>query len=27
VEHPDCAHDFPQDVREQAYQLLEEKLR
>jgi len=27
VEHPDCAHDFPVDVRERAYQLLEEKLR
>ena len=26
VEHPDCAHDFPEDVRERAYQLLEEKL-
>jgi dienelactone hydrolase len=27
VEHPDCAHDFPEAVREQAYRLLEEKLR
>ena len=27
VEHPDCAHDFPENVRERAYRLLEEKLR
>jgi dienelactone hydrolase len=27
VEHPDCGHDFPDDVREQAYRWLEEKLR
>ncbi|MEK7706953.1 MAG: alpha/beta hydrolase [Verrucomicrobiota bacterium] len=27
VEHPDCAHDFPEAVRERAYRLLEEKLR
>jgi hypothetical protein len=27
VEHPDCAHDFPEDMRERAYRLLEEKLR
>jgi len=27
VEHPDCTHDFPEDVRERAYRLLEEKLR
>jgi len=27
VEHPDCAHDFPEDVRERAYRLLEEELR
>ena len=27
VEHPDCAHDFPEAVRDRAYQLLEEKLR
>jgi dienelactone hydrolase len=27
VEHPDCAHDFPEDMRGQAYRLLEEKLR
>ena len=27
VEHPDCAHDFPEDVRASAYRLLEEKLR
>ncbi len=26
VEHPDCAHDFPEEVREQAYRLLEETL-
>lgn len=26
VEHPDCAHDFPEDVRERAYHLMEEKL-
>lgn len=25
--HPDCAHDFPEAERAQAYQLLEEKLR
>lgn len=27
VEHPDCAHDFPPDVRERAYQFLTESLR
>jgi hypothetical protein len=27
VEHPACAHDFPEDVRERAYRLLEENLR
>jgi len=27
VEHPDCTHDFPEDVRAQAYRLLDEKLR
>jgi len=27
VAHPDCEHDFPEAEREQAYQLLEEKLR
>lgn len=27
VMHPDCGHDFPSEVREQAYRLLEEKLR
>jgi pimeloyl-ACP methyl ester carboxylesterase len=27
VEHPDCAHDFPEAVRERAYRLLAEKLR
>lgn len=27
VEHPDAGHDFPEEVRERAYQLLEEKLR
>jgi len=27
VEHPDCGHDFPEAQREQAYRLLEEKLR
>ena len=27
VEHPDCTHDFPENGREQAYRLLEEKLR
>ncbi len=27
VEHPDCAHDFPEVVRERAYRLLEEELR
>lgn len=27
VEHPDCGHDFPQDMRERAYTLLDEVLR
>jgi hypothetical protein len=27
VEHPTCAHDFPEAVRERAYRLLEETLR
>jgi hypothetical protein len=27
VAHPDCGHDFPQDVREQAYKILDESLR
>jgi len=27
VEHPDCGHDFPETVREQAYRFLEDKLR
>ena len=27
VLHPDCAHDFPQDMRERAYQLLDQVLR
>lgn len=27
LEHPDCAHDFPEAERAQAYQLLAEKLR
>jgi dienelactone hydrolase len=27
LEHPDCGHDFPGDVRERAYQLLEKELR
>ena len=27
VMHPDCGHDFPPEAREQAYRLLEEKLR
>jgi len=27
VMHPDCGHDFPDDVREKAYRLLEEQLR
>ena len=27
VEHPDCGHDFTEAQREQAYRLLQEKLR
>jgi arylsulfatase A len=27
VEHPDCDHDFPNEMREKAYRLFEEKLR
>ena len=27
VVHPDCGHDFPDDAREQAYRLLDDKLR
>ena len=27
VEHPDCGHLFPEEMREKAYRLLEEKLR
>ncbi|MCB1128162.1 MAG: hypothetical protein KDM81_16835, partial [Verrucomicrobiae bacterium] len=27
VEHPDCDHDFPPDIRERAYQLLDATLR
>lgn len=27
VEHPDCGHDFPDDAREKAYRLLDERLR
>jgi hypothetical protein len=27
VEHPDCEHDFPPDVREAAYRFLDEQLR
>jgi dienelactone hydrolase len=27
LEHPDCGHDFPEAIREQAYRLLDEKLR
>jgi dienelactone hydrolase len=27
VEHPDCGHDFPEAVREQAYRFLEETVR
>jgi hypothetical protein len=27
VEHPDCAHDFPTQMREEAYRFLEERLR
>jgi dienelactone hydrolase len=27
VEHPDCGHDFPETQRQQAYRMLEEKLR
>ena len=27
VEHPDCAHDFPSEVRERAYELLQKSLR
>ena len=26
VEHPDCAHDFPADMRQAAYQLFDEVL-
>jgi dienelactone hydrolase len=26
VEHPDCAHDFPEDMRRRAYQLLDQQL-
>ncbi|HZV33805.1 MAG TPA: dienelactone hydrolase family protein [Verrucomicrobiae bacterium] len=27
VEHPDCEHDFPKEMREKAYRLLDENLR
>jgi dienelactone hydrolase len=27
VEHPDCAHDFPPEIRENAYRFIEENLR
>src|SRR5438067_2292677 len=27
VEHPDCGHDFPPEMRELAYQLLHENLK
>jgi dienelactone hydrolase len=27
VEHPDCAHDFPPEIREEAYQFLRDPLR
>jgi hypothetical protein len=27
VKHPDCAHDFPDDMREFAYQLMDKHLR
>jgi dienelactone hydrolase len=27
VEHPDCAHDFPEEMRQQAYKLLDTHLR
>ena len=27
VEHPDCAHDFPVEMRERAYRWLEDGLR
>lgn len=27
VEHPDCAHDFPDDTRKTAYKFIEEKLK
>ena len=27
VEHPDCAHDFPPQIREEAYKFLDERLR
>ena len=27
VEHPDCEHDFPPDVREAAYRFLDQHLR
>jgi dienelactone hydrolase len=26
VEHPDCGHDFPEEIRQQAYRVLEENL-
>jgi hypothetical protein len=25
--HPDCGHDFPPEIREQAYRFLEEALK
>ncbi len=27
IVHPDCGHDFPEDVRQQAYEFIEESLR
>jgi hypothetical protein len=27
VAHPDCGHDFPPEIREQAYQILDQSLR
>jgi dienelactone hydrolase len=27
VKHPDCAHDFPDDIRQEAYQVLDQHLR
>jgi hypothetical protein len=27
VEHPDCAHDFPEEIRQQAYKLLDKELQ